>query len=208
MRYLLAALALLAVACGSDDDGSTSEPTTSAVSSPTTVATLPAPTVVTLDEKSSEFWELRGYGALRLAPESIHGTSPQLDDETLVREWSGFLTGTLLVDFFTYEPDVELCADGTVILHGSLLAKNDIEFSWRVETPDESIEPYAVDGNAVTLVLKEGFNTLRLAYGATQGTVVLATTGLHKDELSPAGELLAQRKSRTRWAATRSLDCD
>lgn len=188
----MATLTLLVVACGSDEVASTPTPPVE----PTTAATLPPPTVLTLDKMSPEFWQLRGFGSLREIPEKLLATSPQLDDETLVVEWTNFLGGTALIDWVTLLPFAEFCSDGTFF--GG-------DAQWVVEPLNESTvaSANAVGGNAVSVPVFSGNFKSNRNFGARDGLLVNASDGLHKTE----GEITGNDPV-TRFATLDSLNCD
>lgn len=207
MRYLRTALftatAVVAVGCGTAEQAP--EPD---MISESPVATL-ASGVLTLEQQTSEFWELREFGSLRTAPEIIHGTSQQLDDATLVTEWTDYLGGTTLVDQFSFKPFKTFCSDGSVVDGESRNQVGSTNLTWRVETFEESRgerEQLAYGGNSVKVVVKERFNAVPTYLGAFQGNVVSAFTGWHKDESAASNNI--NFGSGFLWAVTESIDCE
>lgn len=201
---------MLVLACGSGSksvDMAIAAPTATAQPTAAVNATLPVPSIDTLETMSSAFWLLRGFGPLKHIPESILGSSPQLDDETLIAEWTNFLSGTRIVHAVRFDPDpASFCPNGFMSGHTQPYSRIWTEdVTWSVvpnNDPTDGAEGTR-GGNSVKIHIAEDESRLGTRYfGAIEGVLVEAATGIHNGiDLIGDGGLYG------RWVPTAATDC-
>ncbi len=129
----IAALLMLAVACGSDKSESVAPPQVTS-----TAETFVAPTTERLVQQSSAaVWELLGLTTIRDVPAALERESPRLSSDEVTELWNQFIGGSVQVDNVSAQRFFELCSDGT----GRYL-------DWW--TPALTLTPNGLDGETFT----------------------------------------------------------
>jgi len=204
----LTAISVLIIAACSGSSSQTVTPTEAIPIDVTQLAGDPTTTIAepfnidTLDKQDSDFWTLRGY-RLRPIPVSILGSSPQLNDDDLAKEWTAFLSGTTLVSQVDLRPHISYCFNGTMRWHESVIEWGE-DVTWVVAPNNDSSESpvETIGGNSIRVSADDGMNTSVDSWGAVESGLVFASSGVHNGiDLVGDGGLFS------RFAVTESEDC-
>lgn len=214
---LLAILALLLTACGSDNDVPSETPVSiPSVQTATPRPTLVPPTPIDVAEQSAVWWTVSGFGTLKLAPPSIGAFTHELQEADRLAAWFEFLSDSQLVDRGSKQPLMHLCANGSVIsteddvvrnYDGSTLKIRNGEVNWRVRTfdPADGFSRRGVMPNSIVVEVRSGFNKTNMFLTAHDGFVWDAVEAWNLTANGDNSELHQQNGSS--WLAVNSQEC-
>lgn len=207
--YLLLASSVIIVASCS----STADETDAAIDIAQTTATQPASNatatlavplnIETLDQQPSEFWILQGYGQVKPIPVSILGSSPQLDDDILVAEWTAFLSGVTTVNQVDFRPRPSYCPNGFIAGHEHNRKWRE-DVTWTVVPNNDVSESSAraIGGNSIRVLVDTGQDIFVDDWGAIEDSLVQAQTGVHNGV-----DLIGDGGIYGRYVPTEAKDC-